>query len=92
MGEVALNTLLVADMAQTVDIKNHHNLRELNKILGEHPKDDRIYGYFATYAASNALVVCLLPEDMRGMWLAGFSFYELDVVSSNYKLKLDIKF
>ena len=53
------------DMLTTLDIKNHPNLRETNIILGEHPSDGKIIGWFAlTTLAHSAITYELVDNDV----------------------------
>ena len=59
---VATIILLVIDYRQTLDIKNHSDIEEINLILGKHPTDQRINSYFVIVIISLWIAVSLLPE------------------------------
>lgn len=69
-----LTVLLVVDARQTLDIKNHANIREMNRILGDHPSDRRIKAYFALCIMGNIVATWLVATGRvadPAWWLAG---------------------
>lgn len=54
--------LLIADCLQTLDIKNHPNLHEKNKILGKHPSDAKVIIYFSVWILITAACSLLSVE------------------------------
>lgn len=69
-GEVAAlvtaQTMLLADMFLTLDIKNHEGYSEYNTmILSAHPSDARVIGAFIGYEALLTASWLLLPRGLR---------------------------
>ena len=61
-------TLLVLDLLQSLDIKAHAGLHEMNPIYGSHPSDSRYLTMFAIYGLTDAVAWSLLPDRWR--WVA----------------------
>ena len=90
--EAAYMLVTAADMAQTLQIKDHPGMIETNPLMGEHPTDGRIYSHFATCAVLHVLAVDLLPSKYRGMFqMLGIGF-ESAVVYHNNTLGLNVRF
>ena len=69
-GEIAAlvtaQTMLLADMFLTLDIKNHYGYTEYNTlIMGPHPSDARVIGAFVGYEALLTVTWLLLPSGLR---------------------------
>lgn len=71
------------DMLQTLDIKNHVGHEESNPLLGKHPADARVVGYFAGCMALNAAVFALLPPKYRSVLPSVIVVYESSAINSN---------
>src|SRR5690242_18600878 len=72
--------LLIADWQQTLDIKNHKTLHEINPLLGHHPSDDHVNGYFAACVAANQEAANLLEGDARTYFQTAIIILELAAV------------
>lgn len=60
---------LSKDWQQTLDIaRNPAKYSEANPILGSHPDINEVNLYFATCAATHALVSYMLPPDYSRIW------------------------
>jgi hypothetical protein len=85
--------LLWADFKQTLNIKKHPHLHEINPILGRHPTDAAVHLYFAVCAG---LFICALllayvdawPVWMSFAWIAGWGAVEAWAVLNNRRLGL----
>lgn len=55
----------VLDMMQTLDIKNHKDRFETNPILGKHPCDALIFGYFTAIIVGHGVAAYNLPRPAR---------------------------
>lgn len=86
-----------ADMLTTLDIKNHPNLVETNPLLGQHPSDARVLGYFAAtgtlhYLFTRELVRENVPAPIVQTWEALGISLEVGMVAHNYSIGLRIGF
>lgn len=83
---------LLGDMMQTLDIKNHENSYETNIILGRHPSDAKVVGYFVSLAAVNMwLVPKLRPKYRKTLWIV-VAVVQIAVMSQNNKAGIGFKF
>jgi hypothetical protein len=87
---VALSFLV--DAGQTLDIKNHASLQEGNKILGTHPSDGRVKGYFAAAFVIHTLVIHFAPASWRPYLQGGTILFQTGVVIRNDQVGLQINF
>ena len=90
--EAYYGVTVLADLATSLDIKNHGNLIESNHALGQHPTDYELERYMTEMFVTHALIANLLPEHMRGVWQGFGIAYEANAVQSNLKLGLLLKF
>ena len=86
-----------ADMLTTLDIKNHPNLQEENPIMGAHPSDAKVVGYFAAtgllhWAITRELVRENVPSAIVQTWEGLGIGLEVGMVAHNYSLGLRAKF
>lgn len=84
--------LLVSDWSQTLDIKSHKTLHEINPLLGHHPSDDRVNGYFAACVAANQGVANLLDGDARTYFQTAVIIVETAAVANNHALGIQLSF
>jgi hypothetical protein len=89
---VAAQALIVADALQTLDVKNHPDLREMNPLLGSHPSDARILGMAAGAMLGTAVAWYLLPSPWRDVLTIGIVGYELPNTIRNAALGCRIGF
>lgn len=83
--------LLVLDCLQTLDIKNHPNIFEINKILGPHPSDKKIIVYFIVWLIGFPLLCLSLPSIiLQGALIAIVAGIESWCLINNYRLGLKI--
>ena len=83
----------VADMLTTLDIAKHPGYTEMNPILGPHPSDGRVVGYFALtgllhYGITRALVMGDMPRPLIQVWEATGIALEAGMVGHNYSIGL----
>jgi hypothetical protein len=95
--EWAYQGAALADMLTTLDIKNHPGIHETNPLMGPHPSDDRVLGYFAAYdllhyGITRILVDLNAPRSLVTVWELGTIGYETDLVVHNYRLGLRFAF
>jgi hypothetical protein len=88
---IAAETLLVMDMQQTLQIEGK-GLRELNPILGEHPSNAKIYGYFALSGLVTYAIADRLSPEWRKMYLSGVVGFQIAIVKHNVQMGLSLKF
>ncbi len=84
--------MLVADWSQTLDIKNHPSLHEINPILGNHPSNSAVNGYFAASVAANQCVANMLDGSARTYFQTGVIILESLAVSNNHALGIRLSF
>ena len=87
---VATIILLVIDYRQTLDIKHHPDIEEVNLILGKHPTDQRINSYFVIVIISLWIAVSLLPELYYLTLLLIICCLEVYITIANYRLGLKV--
>lgn len=91
--ELATNTLLVADWSQTRQIaKNPDKYYEQNIILGMHPSEGKVNGYFAACILGNTILHRTLPKKYRSLYQAGLIAVQIGVIQNNYNIGLQVKF
>jgi hypothetical protein len=86
-----------ADMLTTLDIKNHPNLVEENPILGQHPSDAKVIGYFAAtgllhWAVTRELVNGNMPRPLINAFECVSIGVEAGFAAHNYSIGLRMKF
>lgn len=78
------------DWQQTLDIaKNPDKYSERNPILGSHPDVSSVNLYFATCAATHALVAYMLPPKLSKIWQVTWIGIQSDVTDKNNENGLD---
>jgi hypothetical protein len=94
VGEVTYLTLVAVDWRQTMDIRNHLEIREMNGALGSQPDNGRINRYFIATTAVQYVIANHLRSDWRDLWITGGVILEVDTVAGNKRigLKTNIKF
>ena len=94
--EAAFVGLVVADYFQTIDIKNHDDIREVNPvarvIIGHNPEPLQTAGYMAASVGIHWAISRTLPKGWREAWQAGTVVVQAGVVGSNYHLGLGVQF
>ena len=86
-----------ADMLTTLDISRHPNLVEENPLMGQHPSDGRVLGYFAAtgvlhYLVTRELVRENVPAPIVQTWEALGIGLEVGMVAHNYSIGLRANF
>ncbi len=86
-----------ADMLTTLDIAKHPNLVEENPLMGEHPSDGKVLGYFAAtgvlhYLVTRELVRENVPAPIVQTWEALGIGLEVGMVAHNYQIGLRARF
>ena len=90
--QAAIMGLLTIDALQTLDIKNSSaTASERNPLIGQHPSDRRIVGYFLTTAILHTALADQLSSKHRAMLQDGTIALELLVIGNNYGIGLRIK-
>jgi hypothetical protein len=82
-----------ADMLTTLDISRHPNLVEENPLMGQHPSDGKVLGYFAAtgvlhYLVTRELVRENVPAPIVQTWEALGIGLEVGMVAHNYQIGL----
>jgi hypothetical protein len=95
-AESAYQALALVDMGTTLDIRHRPGMYEENPILGRHPNDARVVGYFAIEGASHALVTHALVSagwtKTAYTWEALGIGLEAGCVAHNYSIGLKARF
>lgn len=86
-----------ADMLTTLDIAKHPNLQEENPILGQHPSDGKVIGYYAAtgllhWALTRELVREHVPSPIVETYEGLSIVLEVDMVGHNYSIGLRARF
>lgn len=89
---IAAEALVVFDALQTLDVKNHPDLHEMNPLLGSHPSDARILGMSAGAMVGTAIGWYLLPSPWRNVLTIGIASYELPNTFRNAALGCRVGF
>jgi hypothetical protein len=85
-------TTFYADYLQTKDIKNHPGMYERNPILGAHPSNRRIGGYFVLAAASHSYIAYRMNPEMRRNFQYATIALQVAVILHNKRIGLNYEF
>lgn len=80
------------DYGQTLDIKNHPDKHEQNKLLGRFPSDNRIRNFYLAAGLAHVGITHLLPREYRPYWQWGTLVLELGFITRNHRLGLRVDF
>lgn len=89
---VAAESSLAVDMLQTLDIKRHPGHFETNPILGRHPSDPAVIGYFAACGAATYLAWRELPRPWRLLLPLAVIAVQVPQVSRNARAGIVVRF
>lgn len=89
--ESAYQAALLVDWRQTSDIHRYPHAYERNPILGQHPSQSSINGYFAASALGHLAVSHLLSGKARTAWQGATIGVELYWVGRNKSLGLSVR-
>jgi hypothetical protein len=96
VAEGAYQSLALVDMATTLDIRRHPGDYEQNPIMGRHPSDAKVIGYFAIEDAAHALITRALVSNgwtkTAYTWEALSIGVEAGCIAHNYHLGLTARF
>lgn len=82
---------LVIDCAQTLDIRRHKHLHEINPILGPHPRDWKIVVYFLAWIIALVGMTAYCPSETWTQAILGVALLlEIWVIRRNRKLGISI--
>lgn len=90
--EAIVYIALALDATQTLDIKRHQGMYETNPLLGKHPTDRKIIGYFLGVAAAHTGIAAILPTPYREYFQNGTIALELMVIGNNKRIGLSARF
>lgn len=86
-------TALAVDMAQTLYISNNPNeYYEMNPLLGKHPSNDKVIGYFLSGMVAHTIGAMALPPTYRRIWQCVFIGVEGLVIGHNYSIGVGTHF
>lgn len=90
--EAAFDTELFLDYKQSIQIKDHPGMYEVNPLIGSHPTDAHYRNYFITASLLHLGITELMPEKYRTAWQTGGIIVEGIQLGKNKQLGLTIKF
>lgn len=90
--EILVASTLVLDAFQTMDIKNHPDMHEINPILGSHPGDEKIVAYFIGVGFGHYAITKAIPVQYRATWQYGWAALEIATIIRNRRLDLRFNF
>ena len=90
--QVAANTTLVADWAQTRYIAHSDDHFEKNPIMGRNPSDNDVNKYFITAIILNNVIGELLPPTYSKIFYASVTVVQTHVVLRNFSLGVRLRF
>ena len=92
IGELAFQTVNFIDMLQTIEIVEHSDKwHETNPILGKHPKNYEVVGYFITRGFLHYKITEWLPSKFRVFWLTITILPQIPIIEHNHNLGIRIK-
>jgi hypothetical protein len=80
--------LLIVDTGQTLKIKEHNDLHEINWVLGEHPTDPKILSYFLAWIIGVIGAYFYLPITIDIIFNLIILLVEVKVIINNGRLGL----
>lgn len=84
--------LQIADWNQTLQIKGRDDLKEANKILGEHPSDDQVNAYFTIAILGHYYIANKLNQPYRAYWQMFWISPQFATIENNNKNSLKVNF
>ncbi len=91
IGELSFQLVNAIDMFQTLEIVEHSNLYyETNPILGKHPKNYEVVGYFIARGFLHYEVTKWLPSKFRLPWLTITVLPQIPIIEHNHNLGIRI--
>ncbi len=90
--EIATNSLLVADWAQTRQIPDDTEIQETNFFLGENPSKSRVDNYFMSAIAINTALHRYLSENYLPYYQTSLIAIQVGAIANNYQLGLEVRF
>jgi hypothetical protein len=89
---VTANTLLFADMLQTIEIANSDDFEETNRLLSKKPSNLRIYNYFLLSALITNFIGESLTGKSKNIFYGVVSVHQANVVRKNIAIGVNIRF
>lgn len=86
--EIATQVLYLMDYRQTARLGDR---KELNPLLGDHPREGRVTKHFATVMIGHALPTWLLPDHLKSPWQNSTLAVEAFVVGRNFYIGANLK-
>ena len=91
LGELSFQLVNAIDMFQTLEIVEHGDLYyETNPILGKHPKNYEVVGYFITRGFLHYKITEWLPSKLRVPWLTITVLPQIPIIEHNHNLGIRI--
>ena len=90
-AEILWQVTQAIDMFQTLEIVEHGDLYyETNPILGKHPKNYEVVGYFITRGFLHYKITEWLPSKLRVPWLTVTVLPQIPIIEHNHNLGIRI--
>lgn len=89
---IAAEVLIAVDFLQSLDIKRHHKMYELNPLMGAHPSDARYIGTWIGLSSAVAAGWWFLRSPWRNAVTVPVVMVEIPVVIGNVYAGLSIRF
>lgn len=89
---VVTNISLVLDMMQTLDLKNHSGYTESNPIMGQHPSDKVVIGYFIGVMGLHSVLWYNAPKPVRTIMEIGITALEVSMLQRNARIHCSFTF
>ena len=84
---------LVVDMGQTLYISNHPDeFYEMNPLLGKHPHQDKVIGYFVGWIVASTLTAMALTPKSRRIFQGSVIGIEAITIGRNYGVGIGMEF
>jgi hypothetical protein len=90
--QIAHNSLIVADWAQTRFIATNNHYKEDNKHLGKNPTIEQVNRFFIREMIIQNSIPLIAPKPWRKYWHIVGSVYRYDFVQKNHSIGIDFKF
>jgi hypothetical protein len=85
-------TLMAVDMFQTRYIFEHDEYRELNPVIDNYFRDEKVYGYFALTTLGAYLIANNLQPKHRKTFLRYMCMVQIGVTSNNASIGIGFSF
>lgn len=92
LSNIAMNTLIIADWAQTRYIADSDAYYETNNMLGRYPTTGEVNKHFITYLLLSNATSYMLPDKYVKAFEWSVTGYQFNYVTNNYSIDIGFKF